>query len=232
MKYGLAGKIIDIDTVWPRTQELLRAYRCVGEADWQLKTQPEDIRAEKERGQEQRFSDVYYETLAVQRKLSAWLLSQDVLLFHGSALSLDGRGYLFAAPSGTGKSTHARLWRERFGERVTMVNDDKPFLKITDEGVTVFGSPWSGKHRLDTNMSVPLQGIALLERAERNSMERIGASEAVTRLLQQSYREEDVEKIFPLVLKLAERTPVYRLRCNMDPEAAEVAYRGMVSDDL
>ncbi len=232
MRVRLADKVVEIETLYEKTQRLIRAYRCEGEAELCLSTNQADIDAERARSGGLERPDDYFEMAAVQRKLSRWLLSQDVLLFHGSALSMDGKGYIFTAPSGTGKSTHARLWRERFGERVTMVNDDKPFLKIEKERVLIYGSPWSGKHRLDANISVPLHGLALLERAEQNSIERVSPTEAVTKLLQQSYRDEDMEQIFPLVLKLAELTPICRLRCNMDPEAAEVAYKGMVLNEL
>ena len=232
MKYKLADQIIQIESLYPNIHELLKDYRCDGNADFVLISTSEDIEAERSRSIEKSYSDAYLELLAVQRKLSRWLLTKDVLLFHGSALSMDGRGYIFTAPSGTGKSTHARLWRKCFGERVTMVNDDKPFLKIADDGVTVYGSPWSGKHRLDTNTSVPLHAIALIERAKENSIERMSPLDAVPVLLQQAYREEEMEGIFPLVLKLAEMIPVYKLKCNMEPEAARVAYEGMVLNDL
>lgn len=87
------------------------------------------------------FSDAYLETLAVYRKIADYLLSCDTLLFHGSVIAVDGEGYLFTAKSGTGKSTHTRLWREYFGERAVIVNDDKPLLHITDSGVTAYGTP-------------------------------------------------------------------------------------------
>ncbi len=83
--------------------------------------------------------------------------SYDTVLFHGSALAIDGDGYLFTAKSGTGKSTHTRLWRERFGDRVVMINDDKPLLHIDAGSVIAYGTPWNGKHRLGTNASVPLR---------------------------------------------------------------------------
>lgn len=91
------------------------------------------------------FSDAYLETLAVYRKIADYLLSCNTLLFHGSVITVDGEGYLFTAQSGTGKSTHTRLWREYFGERAVMVNDDKPLLHITDSGMTAYGTPWDGK---------------------------------------------------------------------------------------
>ena len=227
MRYTLADTVFELDTVWPAAHKLLRDYQTDAPAELRIMTDWPDIEAERELSEDKSFSAGYYELLAVHRKLSHALLDRDILLFHGSALSMDGEGYIFAAPSGTGKSTHARLWRERFGKRVTMVNDDKPFLKITENSVMVYGSPWDGKHRLSNNMSVPLKAIALIERAERNSIEPIDPANAVAALLQQSYREEDMDAIFPLVLRLAELVPIYRLRCNMEPEAAEVAYEGM-----
>ena len=227
LNYRLADTVIALETVRPGAQELLKGYRTDEEAEYVITTSPEDIEEERERSEEKSFGDRYYELLAVHRKLSRALLAKDVLLFHGSALAMDGAGYVFAAPSGTGKSTHARLWRERFGGRVTMVNDDKPYLGIGRTCVTVYGSPWDGKHRLSTNTAAPLKAIAVIERAERNRLERMEPSEAVSALLQQSYRAEELDRIFPLVLRLAELVPVYKLRCNMDIEAADVAYEGM-----
>lgn len=227
MRYRLADTVIELRTVREEVHGRMADYRTDEPAELRVATAWPDIQAEREMAENDRLSPVDYEMLAVHRRISDALLERDILLFHGSALSMDGQGYIFAAPSGTGKSTHARLWRERFGDRVTMVNDDKPFLKIGENQVTVYGSPWSGKHRLGTNTAVPLHAIALLERAEESSIERIASSDSVAALLQQSYREEDMLRIFPLVLKLAERVPVYRLRCNMKTEAAELAYREM-----
>ena len=91
----------------------------------------------------------------------------------------DGFGYLFTAKSGTGKSTHARLCREIFGDGAVMVNDDKPLLRITKDGVIAYGTPWDGKHRLSTNTSVPLKGICILERATENHIIRLDTKEQI-----------------------------------------------------
>ena len=88
----------------------------------------------------------------------------DTILFHGSAVAVDGIGYLFTAKSGTGKSTHTRLWRELFGERAVMLNDDKPLIKVSENGIIVYGTPWDGKHRLSTNTFVPLKGICFMSK--------------------------------------------------------------------
>ena len=80
---------------------------------------------------------------------------------------MDGQAVLFTAKSGTGKSTHTKLWRDLFGERAVMVNDDKPLLRILKDGVLVCGTPWDGKHRLSTNCALPLKAICILERGKK-----------------------------------------------------------------
>lgn len=176
------------------------------------------------------FSDAYLETLAVYRKIADRLLSCDTLLFHGSVIAVDGEGYLFTAKSGTGKSTHTRLWREYFGERAVMVNDDKPLLRITDSGVTAYGTPWDGKHRLSTNTAVPLKGICILARDTTNHIEPVEPHAVYPLIVQQTNRSlsaDGMKQTLSLIDRMLHVVPVYRLGCNMDIEAARVAYEGM-----
>lgn len=176
------------------------------------------------------FSDAYLETLAVYRKIADHLLSCDTLLFHGSVIAVDGEGYLFTAKSGTGKSTHTRLWREYFGERAVMVNDDKPLLHITDSGVTAYGTPWDGKHRLSTNIAVPLKGICILTRDAKNHIEPVEPHAVYPLIVQQTNRSlsaDGMKQTLSLIDRMLHVVPVYRLGCNMDIEAAKVAYEGM-----
>ena len=176
------------------------------------------------------FSDAYLETLAVYRKIADRLLSCDTLLFHGSVIAVDGEGYLFTAKSGTGKSTHTRLWREYFGERAVMVNDDKPLLHITDSGMTAYGTPWDVKHRLSTNIAVPLKGICILTRDTTNHIEPAEPHAAYPMIVQQTNRSlsaDGMKQTLSLIDRMLNVMPVYRLGCNMDIEAAKVAYEGM-----
>lgn len=122
--------------------------------------------------------DWNYETLAILRKFLVKAAEYGVILFHCSAIAVDGQAYLFAAPSGTGKSTHARLWREMLGGRAEMVNDDKPFVRFKDGVPYVYGSPWNGKHRLSSNISRPIKGICFLEQGAENHIKRIAPREA------------------------------------------------------
>ena len=235
----IANNTICTDAIFEGTKQYCKDFLCKGEPDFSLTLTPSDIEYEraqslrvdeKEGNPPRRFSDPYLEAIALQRKVSEALLERDVLLFHGSVVSVDGVAYLFTAKSGTGKSTHTRLWRELFGERAVMVNDDKPFLSVKGDRILVHGSPWNGKHRLGNNISVPLRAICILERGETNLIQRIPASEAVPMLIQQSSRPRNaawMPKYLELLDALSRGVGFYRLSCNMELEAARVSYEGM-----
>ena len=237
--YRFADITIAVDTLGPETHELCAAYRAEGSAAFSVATAREDIEFEREKSAREdalegipvrQFSDGYLETLAVYRKIAEKLPAYGALLMHGSCVAADGEGYLFTAKSGTGKSTHTRLWRELLGERAVMINDDKPLIRLTDEGVRIYGSPWDGKHRLSCNLSVPLKAICILRRAPENSIEPISAAEAYPMLLQQIYRPADPEalaKTLALIDRLAESLRFYRLDCNRELDAARLSYETM-----
>lgn len=236
---SLAGINIGISAVYEKMRLFCRNYITDAAPDFSVSVTAEDIAFEQEKSDREKrmeglepiqYPAPYLESLAIYRKIAENLLDYDTILFHGSALSVDGQGYLFTAKSGTGKSTHTGFWRQTFGDRVVMVNDDKPLLKITDEGVLVCGTPWDGKHRISTNTIVPLKGLCILTRAQENHIEKLTAAQAMPMLLQQSHRSPDpasMVKLLGLLEKLSQKTGLYRLGCNLDPNAATVAYQGM-----
>lgn len=241
--YTIARLTVEIRSIYPLVHEYCKAYAAAAPADFQITVQQADIdfeRVKSTREDEveglpiQNHSDAYLETLAVYRKLANRMLQENTLLFHGSAIAVDGQAVLFTAKSGTGKSTHTRLWREMFGSRAVMVNDDKPLLRVLKDEVLVCGTPWDGKHRLSTNCALPLKAICILERGERNEIIPISPKEALPMVLQQSYRPEEpvgVARLLQVVNQLTGKVAFYRLRCNMDPEAAKVAYEGMLKHE-
>lgn len=177
------------------------------------------------------YSDTYLETLAVYRKLAEGLIEHDTLLIHGSALMFDETsGFLFAGVSGAGKSTHAKIWRRVFGDRVTMINDDKPLIKFgsSDDDIFVCGTPWDGKHRLSANTKAPLKGICFIKQGENNSIHLPDETTAFTSLYQQTYRPKNAQMmkhILELLNRLNKNIPVYELTCNMTDEAAVLSMR-------
>ena len=84
------------------------------------------------------------------------LVNFNGLMLHSSAVVMDGRAYLFSAPSGTGKSTHTQLWLDVFGEKAGILNDDKPALRRIDGKWYAYGTPWCGKEHWGCNASTPL----------------------------------------------------------------------------
>lgn len=239
----LADRVISVDCLYDSTKKFCQDFLTDDEkVDFSVAVNPADIQFEREKSDKEREleglppftpSPAYLETLALYRKIADALIDFDTILFHGSALSLDGEAYIFTAKSGTGKSTHTRLWREAFGDRVIMINDDKPLIKITDSGATVFGTPWCGKHNLGQNASAPLAAIVSLERSKVNRIEQSDSRKMFPKILSQTYRTKNIlglQKTLGLTDKMLRLTKVYELGCNMDPEAATVAYNGMKGD--
>lgn len=238
--YRFAELNISIESVYDNVHRLAKDYVTdEHKTDFDVITTQENIdfeRSRSERNDEmegiapRQFSDGYLETLAVYRKIAEKLPYYSAVLIHGSCVSVGGVGYLFTAKSGTGKSTHARLWREFFCDRAVMINDDKPLIRMTDEGPIIYGTPWDGKHRLSTNTAVPLKAICILERAEKNHITQVGVYEAYPMLLQQVYRPLDsvaLAKTLPIVDKLADSASLWKMGCNMNIEAAKIAYEAM-----
>lgn len=157
------------------------------------------------------------------------LLNFDGMLLHASAIEKDGYAYLFSAKSGVGKSTHTTLWRKVF-DNVRMINDDKPALRIIDGELCACGTPFSGKYDESLNVHVPLRAVVFLERAQENSIEKIAPKEAIPLFMSQTLRpakKEQMFKLLDMLDRVLNKTPVFKLKCNMSDEAAYVAYEGI-----
>ena len=237
----IAGAVASVASLFESTPQFFRAYLTEEAADFSVAVQPADLAFEQAALDEEaqvdgfrrrQFTDPFLERAAIQRAFAEHLLRQSTLLLHGSAVAVDGDGYLFMARSGTGKSTHTRFWREVFGNRAVMVNDDKPFLRVTAEGVTMFGSPWSGKHGLDTNIAVQLKGICLLERGTENAIVPLDAEALLPMLRHQSYQpltEAGRAVSNRLIDRLAAQVPLWHMTCTKEPQAAQLAYDAMAN---
>ena len=189
-----------------------------------------DIEADEEGLKRRKFSDMFLERSVIQRRVAKALIGKDTLMLHGSTVAVDGQAYLFTAPCGTGKSTHTRLWREVFGDRAVMVNDDKPFLRITSDGVLACGSPWTGKHGLGSNVSFPMKGICILSRGSENRIRLLAPEDAADFLRSQCFVPEDSEqagRALELLDRLIRMVSLWQMECTKQPEAAITAYQAM-----
>lgn len=230
--YLLADVPVSMTLHYPYTLNLCKDYEVDSpEFIPQIEVEADEAKMEKERSKcGGLYRDSYLESLAVYRELCEKMLSYDTFLFHGSAVAVDGEAYLFGAPSGTGKSTHVRLWVERFGERAVVINDDKPLIQVREEAIFVCGTPWSGKHSLNSNQKAPLKAVCILERGTENDIEALSPLDAYPSLFKQTYRPEDRPKMIKtlaLLKQFAERIPMYRLHCDISQEAVSVSWGKM-----
>ncbi len=224
--YRFAGATFKITCAHELFEQMAQAYACAG--GWDFEIEPERDGPAPEEGSDA-FAPAQREALSIYRGVAEALPGAGAFAFHASAISVDGQAYLFAAPSGVGKSTHARLWRELLGARAVMINDDKPFLCVQKDGTALaFGSPWDGKHHLSSNLSAPVRAICLLERAPQNRVSRADKGELLPFLLRQTYRPRDPKRLSQtLSLWNALKADLYRLECNMEKDAARVAARAL-----
>ena len=231
----LAGLAIQATTLHNATFELCRDYLSEQPEypDIVVATDQAAIDYEREHDESRAFDDPYYETLAVYRKIAEELPRFGRLLVHGSAVAIGDSAYLFMASSGTGKSTHTRWWRTEFAsERPYMVNDDKPIIRLADDGVLVYGTPWDGKEHLSTNTCVSLAGIGLLERSEDDWAQLADAWTSFSDLMRFTYRpveQASARATISTLLAVSERVPLYRVGVTNSANAAHVVRAAMAT---
>lgn len=224
--YRIAGLQVQMDS-FGRTVTQAEPYRCepfeaadiVIQSNWSVL---------KERAPY--LTDESCEYLSTGSNFYRQLLQFDGMLLHSSAVMMDGKAYLFTAPCGTGKSTHTQLWLRVFGDRAKILNDDKPALRLENGVWYAYGTPWSGKTDQNINTKVPLAGICVLSRGQENRIRPYNGAAAVHDILEQTARSADavfMVKLLELLDKLVSAVPVWKLECNMDPQAAQVSHSAM-----
>lgn len=228
MTYSIGGLPVEIDFKFEYGKKRCEKFLCDLSPLLHFEASMEEIKKESESSlwHDDRISEFE----CIFRKIYNAFPPLGRIVMHGASIMMDGKGYLFTAPSGTGKSTHIRLWGKTFKDKVTVVDGDKPFVGFVDGVPMVFGSPRSGKENWSNPISAPLCGIAFLERAEMNSILRVTPKEIVDKAFMQFYIPKNKElaiKTFEIINKLLETVPLYILKCNMEKDAAIVAYDGM-----
>jgi len=152
------------------------------------------------------------------------LLGRSVMTMHGVLMEYRGEGLILTADSGVGKTTHARLWRD--AKNAFIINGDRVSLKRELPGWRGYGLPWSGSSGEQMKRSVPVRAIVQIVRGEENRAERLGGTEAFSvvlgQLLTPAWEPETAAKAVDMAAALTEETPVWRLHCRPEAEAAEV----------
>lgn len=166
------------------------------------------------------------ESLCIYRSIAEQLPNFNRFVFHGAAIEYDGNAYLFTAPSGTGKTTHINLWRKYLGDKVDIINGDKPIISLNKKA-TVYGTPWAGKEGYQRNTKATLKAICIIKQGKTNSIVRLQPSEAINHLMRQVYMPRDAAALsstLALMGQMIEKTPVYELTCDISEEAFKTSY--------
>lgn len=224
--YKIADLIVRMDT-FGRTLEQAEPYR-IDPCDYY------DIQVESNWEARKtvlpQYSDSDGEYMSTSANFAKQLLDYDGLRLHSSAVVVDGNAYLFSADSGVGKSTHTKLWLQYFGNRAYILNDDKPALRLKNGCWYAYGTPWSGKNNISVNVGVPIAGIAMLHRSDKNNIQRWENAEAIAAIIKQANRPREAIyriRLLELLDLLLRKVPVWKFTCNMELEAVEVAYSAM-----
>ena len=167
------------------------------------------------------------ERTALCRKATNLLSQNQVILLHASAVTVSGRAYLFTAPSGTGKSTYAQMWCEHFGQEAQIINDDKPFIRREQQEFIVYGSPFSGRRNRNSNIAVPLQGIACLCRGDHTYDKPMDEDEKWEFLMSQVHRSQEpgeLVRTMETLKLLIRKVPVIKMFFTRNPESVQISY--------
>lgn len=233
MIYDIAGLRMDIRNKYEFTDRFCRAYLSANQCapvDVVAEVSKEDFLEEKARSED--FSNGYIENICLYRHICQQVTLKDRFLLHTAAIEYKGNAYAFLGRSGTGKSTHTGLWM-KYIDGVKILNGDKPILHYTEEGVTVYGTPWMGKENLGYNGSAPLKALCFLEQAKENEIRKLSIKETVKRIFPQilhPIQEDYAARTLELVDKLVLQTPAYLLKCTIAEEAARLSFETLTGE--
>ena len=147
---------------------------------------------------------------------------------HSSVIVCHDEAVMFLGESGTGKSTHTRLWRENIAG-ATLLNDDSPFVGIRDGRAVAYGSPWSGKTPCYKNECYPIRAIVRLSQAPHNQMRKLRSLQAIGALLPSlppafAFDEKLEDAVMNVLSAVVSKVPVYHLECLPNAEAAQLSH--------
>lgn len=154
----------------------------------------------------------------------------ETLMVHASVIRHNGGGYMFLGRSGTGKSTHSRLWLNHIDDAV-LLNDDNPVIRVVDGEAVVYGTPWSGKTPCYKNESVPLKAIVRLSQAPYNKITRNIPLKAYASLMPacscMRWERASTDALHRTVEKVITKVRCWHLECLPDADAAYTCHKAV-----
>lgn len=232
MKYKIADLIVEYTAKYDDLKRLSDQFIYNGERETDITLSVTDKQLENMLSRSVEGTTISgIENLAMSSEFNRAAIKYGVMLVHSSALIYNNEAYLFSADSGVGKSTHTKLWLKAFGDKVHIMNDDKPVVRLYDDHAQAYGTPFDGGSGIALNESYPLKAIIFVERGEENSVRIPDNKEIIQKLYFQTARMVDrktAEKMLLNIEKLLSLTKFYVLTCNMDISAAYTAYNSII----
>ncbi len=168
------------------------------------------------------------------RMMPGILLKQNILSFHGVLMEYQGYGIVISAASGTGKTTHARLWRDL--KHALIINGDYTAVRVKNGIWIGYGLPWSGTSGEQINRSVPLKALVVLERSEQNEAHRITGLDAFSSVLPHlqypTWDKQMINKAMDNLDQFLKEVLIIRLCCRSDFESVDVLYQMLENYNL
>ena len=227
----IAGLCVEINARYPFAYSHCRDYLSDRtDADFSVSVTDAEIDAEMANYDEGTFGRDYCEDVCIYRAIAEKLPLYDRLVVHGAAVSINGRGVVFTAPSGTGKTTHIGLLMDNYPNDVSIINGDKPIIHVKADGVCVCSTPWAGKEDLNANVISPLGTICLVARAKENAISKIDPAQHFSFIMKQMYLPISGESrllTLDLADKLAKSVDFYLLECNISSDAAKCSFEAL-----
>ncbi len=221
--------------MFPGTMYNFRNYIRPAEGDqYDIRVTPELVEIGKELLPEDS-SDAYVEYRLMIERTALELLRWDCCIFHSAAFVFEGRAWLLAAPSGTGKTTQFLNWQRLHPGEITMISGDMPVLEGREDGsVWVHPSSWNGKENLRSPISAPLGGLVLLEQGRENRIRPLSPREGVVPLLQQFMAipetEEELLAMTGLLDRMLRAAPAWKLT-NLGDDASTELLRSVLKGE-
>ena len=172
----------------------------------------------------------YAESLSLYRSIAEQLPDFSRFVIHGASITFDNKGIIFIAPSGTGKSTHIKLWRKVYKSRVDIINGDKPIIDLSGDTPKIWSSPYAGKENWQKNTCAPLCAVVLLRRAKVDSIQKAQPAKYLSEVISQIYKPQKgggFAKTVAAADRMFERVPFYILECTPTENAVAVAREGL-----
>lgn len=168
--------------------------------------------------------------LDIHDNLAKNIVKYDGFVIHGACIAYKNNGYLFIAPSGTGKTTHINLWLKHLND-VTVINGDKPIIRLIDNVPIVYGTPWMGKERYGNNACTRLKSIIILKQDSLDKIDKVNKKDYINEIFNQIYMPDDKNTLLEtmdLVDRVFNNVDVYSMSCTMNDSAFKTCYEKLL----